>query len=716
MKRRLSLLLAILMLISVMCVAPVTASAADTYTVYCINSAKWDTVCAYAWGSSAMTWPGEAMTKTGETVNGYDVYSYSTSTSYANVIFNNNNNGSQTKDLTWTEGQYFDVKAGKWYASLEDVPVVDTKATDVYLVGEFNGWSTVADEFKLVKEGSSIATFTKTLEADTTYKFKIVRNGAWTSNKTPITASASGLVFSSSVSDNATLTTTYAGDYVFTWDTSKSQLSVEYPAAPVETTTEAIVETDPVETTTEAPVETDPVETTTEAPVETDPVETTTEVPAETDPVETTQAPTETPDFPTTGDEIPTEPAEPTEPEETVPASGYITVYFENNWKWTDVFYYSWGSAYAENTTWGNGPVEYVATNEFGNDIYKAIVAADANILFAGTKDDGSGNLDQTPDITSKDLYDGVCFYMMWDNGNVVGSYEYVVPQPMAVIEGYSITLTGNIGVNFFLTLSDEVLADADAKVVFTYADKTYEVLVADGIYDEATGFYKFTCEVPVKDMATVVSCKVVSGDKESDTFTQSVKDYAEVILADTETFAKEQKIVKAMLNYGAAAQVYFGYNTDNLANDTEFMTDEDRFIHPTTFIESGITIHKVGDGITYYGSTLSLKSETAVKHYFIIDEDVVDVDSLYIICPEGYDIEVRKNGNLYEITIFDIPAHKLGDNVHIYIDEYLYVTYMPSISYGYAVQNNGNTELLNVATTLYDYHTQAVMYYNGWV
>lgn len=219
-------------------------------TVYCVNSANWDSVCAYAWvdGGAQMTWPGMPMTKTGETVNGHDVYEIQLEPDYQKVIFNNNNKGSQTADLTLTEGQYYDVKTGAWYASLEEIPESNPLSTDRYLVGEFNGWSTVTDEFKLTNAGDNTAYCTLNLAANTTYQFKVIREGTWTSCATPITGDIEGLTFSKSTSTNATITTTYAGDYVFSFGISSSQLGVKYPtSAPTEKPT------DPTEKPTDIP-------------------------------------------------------------------------------------------------------------------------------------------------------------------------------------------------------------------------------------------------------------------------------------------------------------------------------------------------------------------------------------------------------------------------------------------------------------------------------
>ena len=62
------------------------------------------------------------MTKTAETVNGFDVYSIAFETVPENIIFNNNGNGSQTADLKTEAGKYFYLKDSMWYELPTDVP------------------------------------------------------------------------------------------------------------------------------------------------------------------------------------------------------------------------------------------------------------------------------------------------------------------------------------------------------------------------------------------------------------------------------------------------------------------------------------------------------------------------------------------------------------------------------------------------------------------
>ena len=90
------------------------------YTVYCVNSKNWSKINAYVWNPNGAGWPGSAMTKTGEkSSKGYDVYSFTSVQKHGNVIFNNGS--SQTDDLTFQAGQYFDLASGKWYTSLDQI-------------------------------------------------------------------------------------------------------------------------------------------------------------------------------------------------------------------------------------------------------------------------------------------------------------------------------------------------------------------------------------------------------------------------------------------------------------------------------------------------------------------------------------------------------------------------------------------------------------------
>ena len=101
-----------------------------------------------------------------------------------------------------------------------------------------------------------------------------------------------------------------------------------------------------------------------------------------------------------------------------------ITVYFRNDWLWTNVCAYYWGSTTGTNPTWPGLTMEQDGTDN-GYDVYKIEIPADVTgLIFNGTKNDGSGATDQTPDIKS-DIVDGNAWYIYWSDGNQVSTFTY---------------------------------------------------------------------------------------------------------------------------------------------------------------------------------------------------------------------------------------------------------------------------------------------------
>ena len=100
-----------------------------------------------------------------------------------------------------------------------------------------------------------------------------------------------------------------------------------------------------------------------------------------------------------------------------------ITVYFRNDWNWTDVSVYSWNDS-GYTVAWP-GTAMTIDGTDSGYDVYTAEIPADVTgIIFNGTKDDGSGATDQTPDITTN-IADGTAWYIHWDGENKASTFDY---------------------------------------------------------------------------------------------------------------------------------------------------------------------------------------------------------------------------------------------------------------------------------------------------
>ncbi len=94
------------------------------------------------------------------------------------------------------------------------------------------------------------------------------------------------------------------------------------------------------------------------------------------------------------------------------------TVYFQNNWKWTDVRIHVWDSNNnALAGSWPGATMTKIGTNG-DYDYYKYTLPTNAvGFIFNGIKNDGSGARDQSPDMKTIPTNDHF-YYMTWNNGN----------------------------------------------------------------------------------------------------------------------------------------------------------------------------------------------------------------------------------------------------------------------------------------------------------
>ncbi|MFR4339099.1 MAG: hypothetical protein ACLT33_14745 [Lachnospira pectinoschiza] len=90
------------------------------------------------------------------------------------------------------------------------------------------------------------------------------------------------------------------------------------------------------------------------------------------------------------------------------------------------------------------------------------------------------------------------------------------------------------------------------------------------------------------------------------------------------------------MLNYGTAAQQYFGYNTDNPANS--IMTDDDKNMDMVGFNTYTKLVNADSvSGISYYGSSLVLESDTILRNYFELSDGYsIDNYTFYVKDKDG--------------------------------------------------------------------------------
>ena len=277
-------------------------------------------------------------------------------------------------------------------------------------------------------------------------------------------------------------------------------------------------------------------------------------------------------------------------------------------------------------------------------------------------------------------------------------------------LAGHSISLDGDIAVNFYMNLDPEITSHEGLKMQFSVPDTSteyqhQEIEVSDNI--KVGNYYVFKCRVAAKNMDSVISAQLVDNENnKSVVYTYSVMEYADYLLEhvnangtmEQKAYAKAAPLVRAMLNYGAYAQNYFG--TDAALSDIETAIPE------KTYTVTGI------EETLFDGATLSLKSQTTLSLYFKSATPItLSMDSK----TEGFDYELAHKGKEYIIRIRNISATELNDDFTVTVTsngQSGTVTYSP-MTYCYRAQNSGDAKLRNTAKALYRYWLEADKYFN---
>ena len=285
---------------------------------------------------------------------------------------------------------------------------------------------------------------------------------------------------------------------------------------------------------------------------------------------------------------------------------------------------------------------------------------------------------------------------------------------------GASVSLKGNIGLNFYLIPNEKVLADAEAYV--TLNGNKYPIKDAGTRVIDGKTLYQFSIDLHAKQMNDKVELKVFSGDGESQpihrtvenatstAYQFSVQDYIQktIVAGGNDNLTA---LVQAMSDYGSLAQEYFMYNTANRADvqaNLGAVTPADLVGYASQITEGSAT------GVTYIGSTLVLESETVLRFYFTVDSgDASD----YTFKLNGKAVNAQKNDKGWYVEVTNIAAKNL-DKVNTLVisgAEGTIVTVKAcALSYVYAVLNGASDDakLINVVKGLYLYNKAADAYF----
>ena len=275
--------------------------------------------------------------------------------------------------------------------------------------------------------------------------------------------------------------------------------------------------------------------------------------------------------------------------------------------------------------------------------------------------------------------------------------------------KGYSLYLKEHIGAQLYASLSSDILEDTGAKVRFTYPDSSY---VDKPLSDFDTDTYDnenvkvLTYEAVPAKLTEKVDISIIKSDgTQSNSYVFSPADYLDEFLSGQDengVIVKQKAIAKALLNYGAYAQLYFDEKTSDLANKN--LTDNavetlsiDDILKNTVDEDTS----KLDNGdLEYIGTSLVCTDETAMKVYFV-NKNQLTLDQI----KQKYDIKV--NGDSPYASNCNYETTLDGSLMCIKIKE-LY-PYMLSSNYTILITNKDSSDKAEGVVSPYSYIRKAV-------
>ena len=294
-----------------------------------------------------------------------------------------------------------------------------------------------------------------------------------------------------------------------------------------------------------------------------------------------------------------------------------------------------------------------------------------------------------------------------------------------SVFKGYTVSLEGDIGVNYYTIMPEDADPDRDY-MKFTVEDEPGAHIIyikdASTITYDGTTYRVFKIRVPAKKMTASIDAQLYVNDQRVAEKWWTVKNYADYILSNPSKYKTAEPLVRAMLHYGAYAQIFFNYKTDklanaNLINDTNYTLADAVFTRPYDSSKTSLPA-----GLEFSSVSLTLQTTTTLNLYFT-DNTNKNLTFKLVNGTKETTITPIVSGSQKLIKITNIPAGSLDSEYTVKIvvegDSTEYVVKYNPMTYAYNVITREQTEvrtpeLKNLMKALYLYSEAAKKYINS--
>ncbi len=282
----------------------------------------------------------------------------------------------------------------------------------------------------------------------------------------------------------------------------------------------------------------------------------------------------------------------------------------------------------------------------------------------------------------------------------------------------------GKIILNFYLLLSDDVLADNGAYVLLTGGSQNRKILVKDAAVKVVNGEtrYCFTYPVVAKELRDNINLKIydsndsvikltnVAGNNDYTTsgVNYSLMTYCTKMLESSTSSQTMKDLAQATIDYGTAAQIYFNYNAAGLSVGDRVtsvtLADLEQY--------KGVFSGSLPTGVTKRTLTALFEEDNSLRIYFTYDSGYTPDMYTYTIDGKSAPIHVKhgENGDEYYLEVKGVQSNKLGKTHDLTISNSstTYTITVSVLTYARSSVSNGTTDRQNLGKALYCYYLAA--------
>lgn len=257
----------------------------------------------------------------------------------------------------------------------------------------------------------------------------------------------------------------------------------------------------------------------------------------------------------------------------------------------------------------------------------------------------------------------GLCFSGITNIGNI-SAIEY----KNAKVETISMLKSQQVSVGEDLTLNCTAIVNGDTNAFSARFTRNGKTVTDNGTAEGNKMTFTYAGITP-QCMTDTVTVELLQGDEVVESKTFSVKSYCEKVY---QLNPDARTLVAALLSYGAAAQKYAGYNTDNPANVSKVVSfDGLQPVKPEDGIRNVDAIgtdykNRVMAATVYFDSVIKIRFKVSAEEKVLVDGKEVAPENGYVYTSgikatgfaDEHTVEVVKGTNTVSKVTYNVNAY----------------------------------------------------------